>query len=129
MNKLHFILPFAFLALAFVGCTDSPAGAKVTGTVLLDGQPLADATVTFYPVDGSRSSIGITDAQGKYTLRFSASVYGAVVGDHTVDIRMDTEEGDSEAVEKVPARYNTKTELKETLKSGSQVVNFDLKTK
>lgn len=132
MKENHFILFFAFLALAFVGCVDDPAGAKVTGTVTLDGQPLANATVTFFPVDGSRMSVGATDAQGKYKLRFSASTVGAVAGEHKVEIRTAPEEADSEVtekiVEKVPAKYNAETELKQTLKNGSQVVNFDLKS-
>ncbi|MDR2706893.1 MAG: carboxypeptidase-like regulatory domain-containing protein [Planctomycetaceae bacterium] len=112
-----------------IGC-DNSAPANVTGTVTLDGKPLPRAKVIFSPVDGSRSSIGVTDSQGKYKLRFSASTQGATVGEHKVEIRTTPTESDSSVkikpVEIVPARYNKSTELKQTLKKGTQVINFDL---
>ena len=65
--------------------------APVSGQVLLDGQPLADAHLTFEPlaVAGQPSipgvgSIGITDSEGRYTLETVDSHSGAVVGTHRV---------------------------------------------
>jgi hypothetical protein len=112
-----------------VGC-DNPAPAGVTGTVTLDGKPIPQAMVIFSPTDGSRSSVGVTDAQGTYKLRFSPSTPGAIVGEHKVEIRTvstDTDPSDkTKVVEIIPARYNNSTELKQTLKKGNQVINFDL---
>jgi hypothetical protein len=126
-NYCAFFL-FVFLISA-TGC-DNSAPAKVGGTVKFEGQPLAGASVTFRPIDGSRSSEGVTDSQGKYTLRFSASKIGAVAGEHKVEIRTTPAEVDSEStikvVERLPAKYHNATELKATLKSGKQVVDFDL---
>lgn len=65
----------------------------VSGIVTLDGQPVADATVIFTPVQVSKdtfSATGITDAQGKYSLKtdFSPSVTsdGAVAGEYAVTV-------------------------------------------
>jgi hypothetical protein len=125
------VVILAVMMMTVSGC-DNPAPANVTGTVTLDAQPLAKAMVVFSPVDGSRSSVGITDSQGKYKLRFSASAPGAVVGEHKVEIRTTTNDPDPsdtiKSVESVPARYNNNTELRQTLKKGTQIINFDLRS-
>ena len=126
-----FAVLFAVLLNVIAGCNRSPATARVTGTITFDGKPLANAGVEFLPEDGSRSSFGGTDANGKYELKFSASAIGAMPGKHKVVIRTAASEPDPEnpnaAKEKLPARYNTNSELTAELKGGSNVVDFDLK--
>ncbi len=120
------------LCVALVGCSKSPAPAKVTGTVTLDGKPVVGAEIIFKPQDGSRSSVGATDSEGKYKLRFSASLEGAAVGTHNVTISTGEVEESGEAgapVETVPAKYNKKSVLQETLKSGRNTVDFKLTSK
>ena len=61
----------------FTGCGDGrPKLVRATGTVMLDGKPLAGAVVCFQPVSQSgefqRPSSAITDAEGK----FSPGTYG-----------------------------------------------------
>ncbi|RMG00044.1 MAG: hypothetical protein D6741_07465 [Planctomycetota bacterium] len=57
---------------AIVGCESKKTlpTVPVTGQILLDGQPLEGATVTFHPVEreGRYSANGKTDAEGKFTL-------------------------------------------------------------
>lgn len=81
------------LALTFGGCwgyrPDLPPTARVSGTVTLDGQPLADARVQFVPdkskgTEGAMAS-GTTDAEGKYELT-TATVKGAIVGHHKISV-------------------------------------------
>jgi len=60
----------------------------VTGTVTLDGKPLAGATVSFVP-DGSTQgagSYGVTTADGKYELQGTQGGVGAAVGHYRVII-------------------------------------------
>lgn len=78
--------------LLVTGCGGS-GYAPVSGTVLLNGQPLEDAKLIFEPVgdaSGNASgnvSYGRTDAAGRYTLRCPiAAQDGAVVGKHRVRI-------------------------------------------
>ncbi len=78
------------VVLAVVGCMGSsvqyPEVVDVTGSVLLDGKPLAGATITFVPSNG-RASAGQTDANGRYTLAYTKTIAGAIFGWHRVMIR------------------------------------------
>lgn len=59
----------AVLFLGAMGCANRPVPVK--GTVTLDGQPVTEAMVLFYPItDGKegRMSAGVTDANGKFEL-------------------------------------------------------------
>jgi len=88
----------AILLTLVSGCfsgTDVSVG-KVSGVVTKDGQPLPDATVTFFPT-GGRPSIGMTDDQGRYELIFTESVKGAMVGTHKVNISFGGSQAPGEA--------------------------------
>jgi hypothetical protein len=134
---ISFVLLLPAILITF-GCGDSKSPAKVTGTITLNGNPLAGAEVTFTPDDGTRISQGNTDDKGKYELWFSATANGAAVGTHRVSIRVASSDAyvppsrDSDVPppprETIPSKYNTETELTATLKRGKQVVNFDLIT-
>lgn len=114
------------------GCGSDSDLAAVRGKVTLDGQPLEDAIVEFQPMsaDGSPSS-GRTDADGQYELMHTFDTPGAIPGEHVVTIRtagtfFDDEGNEFEREESVPARYNTDTELKRTIDSGSNTIDFEL---
>ncbi|MBC8113996.1 MAG: carboxypeptidase regulatory-like domain-containing protein [Candidatus Saccharimonas sp.] len=116
------------LALVIAGCSKTgPQLALVEGTVLLDGQPLQNAEVEFQPAKGS-PSIGSTGVDGKYKLRFSRDKWGAEVGKHKVQITTFSPEGEGKFKERVPARYNTATELSFEVLPGPNWRDFDLRT-
>jgi len=82
------------LALAgFVGCSrqSGPAVEYVEGSVLVDGEPVSDATVGFSPAGGSgQAAFGQTDAAGIYrltTVQGGKKLGGAPVGDYTVTVK------------------------------------------
>ncbi|MFY8058510.1 MAG: hypothetical protein ACOVRM_12260 [Planctomycetaceae bacterium] len=88
-------LPLLLLFLTAIGCGESRKSAPVTGTVTLNGQPVANVIVRFQPsgsgttdqLEVGMSPFGTTDDQGNFTLRFSDdSESGAMIGDHTVTI-------------------------------------------
>ncbi len=76
--------------LTAAGCSSNPAVypevADVVGVVTLDGQPLEGATVTFAPEAG-RASSGVTDSTGRYSLNYTGSIRGAMLGAHRVMIK------------------------------------------
>ena len=123
--------------LCFCGCS-SPSGnvGLVEGVVTIDGAPVAGGTVTFYPTSG-RGSLGNTDENGHYELRYTRNENGAVIGEHQVTISTKVEAGgyEDDAVEAqketIPRKYRDrkKTELTATVESGSNTINFDLKSK
>lgn len=63
----------------------------VKGTVKLKGQPLANAVVTFYPVQG-RPAAGTTDEQGAFFLSTHQSQDGAPAGSYKVTVSEPAEE-------------------------------------
>jgi len=108
--------------LALTGCGPSNVG-KVTGKVTFDGQPLADALVTFSPTkEGGSSSLAMTDSSGVYSLTYSPGVSGAEIGENRVTISTATQ-----GKEKVPMEYNSKSKLTAEVKSGSNTFDWDLK--
>ena len=76
--------------LTAAGCSGNsvvyPEVADVVGLVTLDGKPLEAATITFVPEAG-RSSSGVTDSSGKYSLHYTGTLRGAMLGTHRVMIK------------------------------------------
>ena len=129
----------ACLIVSVVGCgsgVDTPPLGKVSGTVTLNGEPLDGATLEFLPPNG-RPSIGLTDAEGHYTLLFRADTPGALVGKHNVRITSQRGrsggEGGEPLVEArpeiVPQDYNDKSSLTVEVTQGSNTLDFDLEGK
>ncbi len=64
---------------------DKPELAPVTGKLVQNGMPLADAFVEFTP-DAGATSTGRSDAQGNFELTYSDGSRGAKIGSHKVRI-------------------------------------------
>jgi hypothetical protein len=81
-------LATATLVIALVvpaGCSSGFQYAEVEGTVTMSGKPLGNVRVEFWPVSDGPKSSGLTDAQGKYSLKSEdGKSIGAVVGSHKV---------------------------------------------
>jgi hypothetical protein len=121
----------ATVALAGCGSVgDAPETGEVSGYVKLDGQPLPGAFVVFQPQEG-RPSNGQTNEEGFYELTYSRDLSGAKVGPHLVRIttEVEGEEGIPCVTEKLPQKYNAKSELKETVEAGDNKIDFDLTSK
>lgn len=132
---------FLFLALpVFVGCSDGLA--TVSGTITLDGQPIAGGprmygTVNFYPESGSGvPAVGIIDGSGRYELK-SGSRDGVEPGAYLVGIAVKkitmptTPEGMPQPTLITPKKYASVTEsgLREEVKPGSNLFDFALSSK
>ena len=134
------------LVLVAVGCGDAKHMAPVSGIVKLNGKPLAGATISFEPVENDNgpnrnptSSGGKTDENGSYELETGTGEKGALVGKHRVKISLYKQQQDPESdarhrsgpmqVDKLPARYNLKSELSyDVPPGGTTEANFDLKS-
>ena len=76
----------AIACIVLCGCGPKrPELVPVTGTVVYQGQPVAEAQVTFMPV-GARPANGQTDAEGKFQLTTYEKNDGAVPGEHSVTV-------------------------------------------
>jgi hypothetical protein len=128
--KLCRVSCWILISMLTVGCGSSgPELATVSGTVKLDGAPLPHAFVTFTPASG-RPSFGGTDENGYYQLVYTDDKKGALAGEHTVKVstlrRADPESGTKAEPERIPAKYNSKSELKKTVEPGSNTIDIEV---
>lgn len=88
MSRLFFVSALILASSAGCGGSSGPKTVPVTGTVTLDGTPVAGATVTFSPTvtDGGRTSVGVTDNEGKFSLLAAGAGAGVVPGSYMVGI-------------------------------------------
>ncbi len=75
------------LAFLVLGCSGGPPVGEVGGVVTAGGQPLDKIQVEFFPTSDGPTSIGVTDASGKFSLKTSDNRPGAMVGKHKVVLR------------------------------------------
>ncbi|TWU47899.1 DUF4198 domain-containing protein [Rubripirellula reticaptiva] len=75
----------AALASSSVGCSgrDSTLG-QVTGILKLDGEPVPNVSIEFFPIQG-RPSLARTNAEGKFVAYYLPNQTGAVAGTHRLE--------------------------------------------
>ena len=129
-----------------LGCSSKAKFAPVSGKVMLDGKPLANALVTFQPMAEEKridspgvGSSGKTNENGEFTLMAATGENGAIIGKHRVRISvMETQVGSTDERpprggwpqgEKVPKEYNSESNLSFDVKDGGTTsANFPLTT-
>ena len=80
----HCLLAIGLVTL-MAGCSGGPIFADVEGYVKMKGKPLDNIQVEFWPEGNGPKSVGVTDAEGKYTLAsVDGKKKGAMVGKHVV---------------------------------------------
>lgn len=87
---------------------DLPETVAATGIVTYQGNPVSDATIMFYPVQGRKPASGKSDAAGKFTLTTFSKNDGVIPGEHkvTVNAYESTPEGVS-MKSSIPVKYTT----------------------
>ncbi|SFJ05744.1 carboxypeptidase regulatory-like domain-containing protein [Planctomicrobium piriforme] len=128
-------LLLSVFCIAWLGCGEPGVElVPVTGSVTLNGLPLSDAVITFFPENGETSQ-GRTREDGSYELTYLGHAQGAVPGRHTVFIstfvEADPDADDplkqSGREELVPEKYNSATMLHvEVIHSQKEPIDFVL---
>lgn len=131
--KLRLLMIAACFGLFAAGCSSNADVGQVSGTVTLDGQPLATGLIRFVPVDGQSPTADTAISDGAYSATVppgdkrveitSAKVVGKRKAYDTPDSPMIDITG-----ELLPARYNTRTELTLTVVAGDQQKEFALES-
>jgi len=131
----HALLALAAALLVLPGCSGR---AAVQGSVTLNGAPVDGGVIVFAPAKGgsSQPTVSADIVGGKYSLPAGK---GPTPGSYRVSIswkkktgkKVDTP-GDSgnqmdEAVEVIPASYNSQSTQTAEVKSGENTFNFDVK--
>lgn len=137
------------LALGMAGCGASKSDLPLTpavGKVTLDGNPLAEAVLSFTPIGATRGQGGsaTTDAEGRYGATSATGEPGLPAGEYQVIISKQelpkgaapppegTTRADSPYQETLPRAYSDSSLTKLTAKvaeGGESVNDFELKAK
>lgn len=133
------ILVAATPLLLSAGCGPRGVGGTCSGTVTIDGKPApAGIRLDFQPQGPQGSpSMGITDAVGKYELRFTATRLGVMPGECLVRVTVPREMSAqglptvSDALKGVviPDHYGQKSTLRRTVKPGHNQIDIEIDTK
>ncbi len=137
---LGFLLPFAAVIIVcflIFGVSSSllrsglklPRLAEVHGMIMLDGEPLEGADITFRPDPHSENGIQVsssmarTDKEGRYRLQYLPGVFGCPLGDCTVQISARDDLGR----EIIPRQYrgNSST-TRRTVEAGTNPLDFNI---
>jgi len=95
----------SWLCLSVVaGCDDRPTRVPVSGTVLIDGQPLRRGNIKFVPENG-RPSAGKIGEDGRFTLTCYDGNDGALLGTHRVQVSASRIISDSKIEWHAPRKY------------------------
>lgn len=106
------------------GSGDRPELGEVSGTVTLDGAPLAGVIIVFKP-DVGRAAVGETDEKGYYELEYLDGVPGCKIGPNTVSFEWPL----GAAGKALPAKYMAgRSELKKDVQSGDNQIDFALES-
>jgi hypothetical protein len=126
------------LLLFLLGGCGSDNLAPVSGTITMNGKPLANANVNFQPIGSDNKEVGPgsygkTDADGHYSLRLKSTERpGAVVGKYKVSITMgvDSQSDANGQKDPIPGRFNANTKLEcDVPAGGTDKADFSLDSK
>ncbi|MGD9128763.1 MAG: hypothetical protein PVH19_15410 [Planctomycetia bacterium] len=146
------VLTGILLSACLTGCGLPDPPATVEGTLQLNGKPLDNCLVTFFPEPDATTehfsyASGVTDKHGVYRLQTDTQQDGAAVGWHRVTVQdlsassgIPRQDHGSAEIERqkaaaTPARPSRTrrcylstqtTPLRKELKSGHQTLNLDL---
>jgi hypothetical protein len=123
-----------FLAalLVLVGCGEKTT--TVSGTVTLDGKPLPEGAISFFPKDGQAPTAGSTIKDGQYSAKLSPCPMKVTISaPKVVGTKKIYDTPDSPVMpitkEALPAKYNEESTLELEVKPGPNRKDFELTSK
>jgi hypothetical protein len=138
-NRTVTALLLAVGLLMASGCREERV--RIHGKITLDGVAIETGLITFIPEDKSKGqTAGATVSQGEYQV---IGTNPPPPGSYRIEIESQKKTGKQipagsplppgtmvdETVQLIPAKYNTKSELKRDLKSGDNPLDFELSSK
>jgi hypothetical protein len=118
---------------AVVGCGNGKG--SVSGTVTIDGKPVASGSVTFVKQGGELAREGAVIRDGSFQAvvppgKYKLELNGQKVISKRKQKAFDGTDEEVEITEELfPERYNSKTELTEEIKPGANTIKLELKAK
>jgi len=134
--------PVCFAALWLLGCSHDPLGRHaISGSVTVDGAPLAQGNISFQPTENQPTSSGAVVTDGKFSVpresglvagKYRVVVNAAVPGTEGKAIPVDAQPGDPPppAKELIPPDWNVSSEhIIEVKPEGPFMFPFEIATK
>jgi hypothetical protein len=140
-RQLRLTVSALIVAIALQGCgvADPYGRNEITGFIKLDGSPLSEGSIVFFPTESGPVVSGTTIKDGVYQL---ARERGLPAGSYkvTIESRVVAKPSNKTAEEQmelpdptvsiIPAEYNSKSTLSVDVRDGEKnVFDFDLKSK
>jgi hypothetical protein len=140
MQRLVVFLAIAAAAVSTAGCGPSgPQRAEVSGIVTLDGQPVKEGSINFFPTDGNKGpEAGGEIKDGKYHI---PRAQGPVLGANRVELRSFQKSGrriqdptakqgtlTEEITNVFPPQYNSESTLVKEIQQGKNDISFEIKS-
>ena len=124
---VYCIIPFLLL-----GCGSSDV-ASVVGTVEVNGQPLANGTISFGPAEGDGDAASATITNGAYEVRIAPGPKVIQITGPRVTGQRKAYEGPGAPMidiieESIPEQYNVRTTLKMDVQPGKNTKTWTLQT-
>lgn len=149
MSRTRIFCGVISLVLAVAGCESKPKSnyerlnlVNAGGTIMLDGQPLPNAVISFDDPADDTFAYGMTDSTGKYRLQIDSEMKGVRPGAKVVRISTtrkilglnvnedsDTSNKSVAPTEQVPERYNKKSKLFVEVVTSKTNYDFSLDSK
>ena len=132
-------LAFVPALCSLVFLTGCGGGSRIEGTVTLDGQPVEDGTITFYPEGGKDQGPNVPGEikDGKYSIdssrhlkpgSYRVEIYWFKKTGKQIQNKNDPGTSIDETKQVIPDEYNRDSKTKAEIKSGSNTQNFELKS-
>lgn len=118
------------LCLSTVGCGSGSSAVKVGGLVTFQDKPVEVGEIIFIPADSNLPSVASTIDQGRYECEVpKGDSQVTVTAFREIPGKFDTSNpGQKNALMEmyIPPKYNSKSELKASVDSAKQDLNFQL---
>jgi hypothetical protein len=139
IRELWSTIGVVLMLCACLGCNGGANNHPVEGKVTLDGRPLEQVHLIFYPVKADPANparfIGLTDANGHFVMRSDeGKSEGMPAGRYRVSLTtaiagVESDETTPLPPERVPAKYRDGKLEFEVPEGGTKQANFDLKSR
>ncbi|MGL6075633.1 MAG: hypothetical protein ACRC8S_15875 [Fimbriiglobus sp.] len=117
----------SFLLICMIGCGGREE-TEVSGTVLMDGQPLAEGEIIFEDVAGATTPGAGKIESGKYKILVKAGSKKVKILASRATSKVDKLMGSAAREQALGSEYNTETKLKAEIQTGKQTgVDFEVK--
>lgn len=134
---IHAAMAVAILIVGLSGCGGEKTMATVSGTVSLDGNPLENGAISFYPISGGasmapQSAGAVIDRSGRYRAtilpgRFRVEITSSrPVGQQKRYADIPDSPMDDILEEVVPPIYNTASTLQHDISLDTKTLDFSL---